>query len=146
MANLPRPIYGTHKGRRFRLLEQETFKLDFSILKPTGVYVIQYLDDYSTAEVNVFSHEITFDPVEFEPSDERAVSKGMEESRQYEMTIYYKTDNITDIKVTGMEVEWLMDRLFERTSGYFQNFTCLNTGKMVIVNLMEIESIEIEEV
>ena len=146
MANLPRPIYGTHKGRRFRLLQQETFNLDFSILKPTGVYVIQYLDDYSTVEVSVFSHDITFDPVEFEPEEMKEESRVMEESTLHNLTIYYKSDNIGEIKITGTEVSWLMDRLFERTSGYFQNFTDLRTGKTVIVNLMEIESIEIEEV
>ena len=44
-------------------------------------------------------------------------------------------------KVSGTELDWLFDKMFERESGSFQNF-----GTNEVINIFEIEYLTYEEV
>ena len=65
----------------------------------------------------------------------------MIEDKNFILYIVMKSGRKYQLKVSGMELDWLFDGLFEREkSGSFQNF---GTGE--VINIFEIEYLKYEE-
>ena len=65
----------------------------------------------------------------------------MIEDEKFNLHITMKSGRKYLFEVSGTELDWLFDKLFERESGSFQNFV---SNK--VINILEIEYISYEEV
>ena len=65
----------------------------------------------------------------------------MIEDEKFDLYITMKSGRKYLLEVSGTELDWLFDKLFERESGSFQNF-----GTDEIINIFEIEYLTYEEV
>ena len=65
----------------------------------------------------------------------------MIEDKNFDLNITMKSGRKYRFEVSGTELDWLFDTLFERESGSFQNF-----GTDEVINVSEIEYLKYEEV
>ena len=65
----------------------------------------------------------------------------MIEDEKFNLHITMKSGRKYRFEVSGTELDWLFDKLFERESGSFQNF-----GSNEVINIFEIEYLTYEEV
>ena len=65
----------------------------------------------------------------------------MIEDKNFDLYITMKSGRKYRFEVSGTELDWLFDKLFERESGSFQNF-----GSNEVINILEIEYLSYEEV
>ena len=64
----------------------------------------------------------------------------MIEDKNFDLNITMKSGRKYRFEVSGTELDWLFDTLFERESGSFQNF-----GTDEVINVSEIEYLKYEE-
>ena len=65
----------------------------------------------------------------------------MIEDENFNIYMTMKSGRKYMFKVSGTELDWLFDKMFERESGSFQNF-----GTNKVINIFEIEYLTSEEV
>ena len=65
----------------------------------------------------------------------------MIEDKKFDLYIVMKSGRKYQLEVSGTELDWLFDKMFERESGSFQNF---GTGE--VINIFEIEYLTYEDV
>ena len=65
----------------------------------------------------------------------------MIEDKKFNLYITMKSGIKYLFEVSGTELDWLFDKMFERESGSFQNF-----GTDEVINVFEIEYLTYEEV
>ena len=65
----------------------------------------------------------------------------MIEDENFNIYMTMKSGRKYMFKVSGTELDWLFDKMFERESGSFQNF-----GTNKVINIFEIEYLTYEEV
>ena len=65
----------------------------------------------------------------------------MIEDKKFDLYITMKSGREYLFEVSGMELDWLLDKLSERESGSFQNF-----GTDEVINIFEIEYLKYEKV
>ena len=65
----------------------------------------------------------------------------MIEDEKFNLYITMKSGRKYQLEVSGTELDWLFDKMFERESGSFQNF-----GTNEVINIFEIEYLTYEEV
>ena len=65
----------------------------------------------------------------------------MIEDKKFDLYITMTSGRKYMFKVSGTELDWLFDKMFERESGSFQNF-----GTNEVINVFEIEYLTYEEV
>ena len=68
----------------------------------------------------------------------------MIEVENFDLHITMKSGREYLFEVSGTELDWLFDKMFERESGSFQNFGTFGTNE--VINVLEIEYLKYEKV
>jgi len=64
----------------------------------------------------------------------------MEPLTYYKIKFIMKSGRVLELQISSLELDWIIDRMFGRREGNFQNFS------EMVINISEIETMEFEEV